>query len=75
MASLANWCSAPGKPNTYIYDTLFPSTDNTADSVGSFHHYIGQDRTKKMDDVYDIRAKVYILLYFIQLTHYSIFLL
>ncbi|KAF8268510.1 hypothetical protein EI94DRAFT_1800326 [Lactarius quietus] len=58
MVSLENHCPTPGKPNSFIYNTLFSCSDTTAEIVSSFRHYIGQDYTKKLDDVYDICAKI-----------------
>ena len=58
LTSLENRRPAPGKPKTYIYDAIFPCTELSRDAVGSFRHYVGDDNTKKQDDVYDIRAKV-----------------
>lgn len=54
MVSLKNRRPAPGKPNTYIYDATFRCSEQTKDGVVSFHHYIGQDRSRKLDDLYDI---------------------
>ncbi|KAF8266510.1 hypothetical protein EI94DRAFT_1803038 [Lactarius quietus] len=58
MVSLENRQTAPGKPNTFIYDGLFPCSDTASDAVGSFRYYVGQDHTKKLDDVYKIHAKI-----------------
>lgn len=58
LVSLENRHPAPGKPNTYIYDVIFSCSGQTTDGIASCRHYIGQDRTKKLDDVYDVRAKV-----------------
>jgi hypothetical protein len=58
LVSLENHRPAPGKPNTFIFDTVFPCIAQTADGVANCQHYIGQDRSKKLDNVYDIRAKV-----------------
>lgn len=58
LTSLENRRPAPGKPNSYIYDAVFPCTELSRDGVGSFRHYVGEDKTKKQEDIYDIRAKV-----------------
>ena len=58
MASLENRRPAPGKPNTYIFDATFRCSDQCKDGVASLRHYIGQDHSRKLDDLYDICAKV-----------------
>lgn len=57
LTSLENRRAAPGRPNSYIYDAVFPLSDESRDGVGSLMHYVGPDKNQKMDDVYDIRAK------------------
>jgi hypothetical protein len=58
LASLENRRAAPGKPNTFIYDAVFKCLDAFEDGIGSFRHYVGLDKSKKQDNVYEIRAKV-----------------
>ena len=58
LVNLENRRAAPGKPNTFIFDGTFPCPDQTNDGVASLRHYIGVDKDKKLDNVYDIRAKV-----------------
>jgi hypothetical protein len=58
LASLENRRAAPGKPNTFIYNAVFKCLDTVEDGIGSFWHYVGPDKSKKQEDVYEIRAKV-----------------
>jgi hypothetical protein len=58
FASLENRRAAPGKPNTFIFDTVFSCSDQVREGIASCRRYIGQDKTKFLDDVYEIRAKV-----------------
>ncbi|KAH9020150.1 hypothetical protein EDB84DRAFT_1441894 [Lactarius hengduanensis] len=61
MASLEDRCAVPAKGYSYIYDTIFTCADSASDGVGSFRTYVGRDKNKKKDGVYEIHAKMQLL--------------
>lgn len=58
LTSLDSRRPVPGKPYSFIYDATFTCADTTTDGVGSYRCYVGQDLSKKQDDLYDVTAKV-----------------
>ena len=58
LINLDNRQPVPGKPSTFIFDAIFPSDAETCDCIGSFRYYASAQKDKKVDDVYEIRAKV-----------------
>ena len=58
LVNLDNRRPVPGKPNSFVFDAIFCCLEQTRDGVGSLRHYIGIDKDKKTNDVYDIQAKV-----------------
>ena len=58
---LANRRAVPGKPNSFVFDAIFPCSAETRDCIGSFRHYIGAEQDQKLDDIYEVRAKVCIV--------------
>ncbi|KAH9032992.1 hypothetical protein EDB85DRAFT_1156842 [Lactarius pseudohatsudake] len=58
MASLEERRAVPAKGYSYIYDAIFTCADSASDGVGSFRTYVGRDKNKKKDGVYEIRAKI-----------------
>ncbi len=63
MTMLENRRAVPEKPYSFIYDAIFTCAENPAvDGIGSFRCFVGRDKTKKQDNLYQICAKVrYIL--------------
>ncbi|KAH9041358.1 hypothetical protein EDB85DRAFT_1886563 [Lactarius pseudohatsudake] len=59
LTNLQQHRPVPGKGNTFIYDAIFTCGDASVDDgVGSFRCYVGQDKSKKADDVYELEAKI-----------------
>ena len=61
LARLENRRSVPEKPYTQTYtctyDAVFKCADGSPDGIGSFRHHVGADKTRKLDEVYEITAK------------------
>lgn len=58
LVNLDNCCSVPRKPKSFIFNAIFPSSAETWDCIGSFRHYVDTDKDKKVNDMYDVQAKV-----------------
>ncbi|KAH9047958.1 hypothetical protein EDB83DRAFT_2317458 [Lactarius deliciosus] len=58
MASLEDRRAVPGKGYSCIYDAIFTCADSANNRVGSFRTYVGRDKNKKKDGIYEIRAKI-----------------
>ncbi|KAH9015616.1 hypothetical protein EDB84DRAFT_1443384 [Lactarius hengduanensis] len=58
MTSLEERRAVPGKGYSCVYDAVFTCADSGRDGVGSFRTYVGRDKNKKKDGVYEIRAKI-----------------
>ncbi len=58
LALLENRRAVLGKPYSFIYDASFTCMDTVTDGIGSFRCFVGRDKTKKQDDLYEIRTKV-----------------
>ncbi|KAH9026337.1 hypothetical protein EDB83DRAFT_2319838 [Lactarius deliciosus] len=58
MTSLEERRAVPGKGYSCVYDAIFTCADSGRDGIGSFRTYVGRDKNKKKDGVYEIRAKI-----------------
>ncbi|KAH8979542.1 hypothetical protein EDB92DRAFT_1820942 [Lactarius akahatsu] len=58
MTSLEERCAIPSKGYSCVYDAIFTCADSGRDGIGSFRTYVGRDKNKKKDGVYEIRVKI-----------------